>query len=206
MNIFNFSIRAFVFGAALLLGTTAVIASRFVITTVVGFTTPAAVPESVTMPAPESERAAVFEDLRNEEPSAPEDFDPTGTYGLDTEKLPAAFADFEFIDIATREYDEDNGTYSSRPIIPAGSLQTKRTFEFKKMSYGNREISFETDTQDGVNYRFVGHFPVTGEYISCEGCEHPADLKGTLTKLKNGYAVANLEANFYAYGRWNVVP
>jgi hypothetical protein len=198
MNIFSFSIRAFVFSVALLTGTTAVIASRFVITTVAAFTETSAEPESVTMP--ESERATVFEDLRNEEPIAPEDFDPTGTYGLDTDKLPAAFADFEFIDIATREYEEDNGTYFSRPIIPTGSLQTKKTFELKKIAYGNREISFETTVQDGISYRFVGHFPVSTEFISCEGCEYPADLKGQLKKLKNGKVIAEIEAEFYVHG------
>lgn len=202
MNIFNFSVRAIVFGAALLLGTTAVIASRFVITTVVGFITPAAVPESVTMPAPESERAAVFEDLRNEEPIAPVDFDPTGSYSFDSDEIPRGFADIEYIVITTRDYllDENSRIYKSIPTIPDGLVEAKRSFEFAKIAVNDREVSFETKSHDGISYQFVGHFPVSTEYINCEGCEYPADLKGQLKKLKNGKVIAEIEAELYVHG------
>ena len=203
MNIFQLSISTIVFASTLLLGTTAVIASRFVITTLASLTKPS---ESLAVQSAEPEQALIFEDLRNKAP-AHDDFDPSGGYSLITEDVNAGFADIASLDITVREYWKTDGTYLNRPIVPDGKLNgTKARFYLTKISLGNREISFETDTQDGVNYRFVGHFPVTSEYLSCEGCEHPADLKGTLTKLKNGYAVANLEANFYAYGRWNVVP
>lgn len=200
MNIFQLSISTFVFAVTLLLGTTAVIASRFVVTTVATLYKPAAVPDRVAAPTAQPERVVDLPDLRNDSPSAPDDFDPTGSYYLANEKVPAAFADIEYIDITTREYGDENGTYFSRPIVPTGSLRTQKRFEFSKISFGNREISFETDLHDGISYQFVGTFPVATEYVTCEGCEYPADLKGRLKKLKNGKVIAEVQAEFYING------
>lgn len=202
MNIFQLSLSTLVFGTSLLLGTTAVIASRFVVSTVANLTKPAAVPESVVVTeAAAPERAVDLPDLRNEPPLAPDDFDASGPYSLGAAKIPAAFADIEFLDIATRDYLlNENDIYTSRPIIPVGLLKTNKRFEFAKVAVNNREISFETNIHDGISYQFVGHFPTSTEYISCEGCEYPADLKGKLKKLKNGKVIAELDANFYYNG------
>lgn len=200
MNIFQLLISALVFGSTLLLGTTAVIASRFVITTVAGLTKPAEVSESVVVPAAGPERVVDLPDLRNELPPIPDDFNATGSYSLDIERVPPAFADIEFLEIETREYDEQNETYLNRQIIPIGALQAKKTFTFTKLAVSNREISFETDTQNGIRYQFVGNFPVLTEFIACEECEYPADLSGRLKKLKNGKVIAELDAKFYYNG------
>lgn len=200
MNIFQLSISTIVFASTLLLGTSAVIASRFVMTTMSSLTKPSAITESVVVQAAEPEKVVEFQNLRNDPQPAPEDFDPSGPYSLDTEKVPAAFADIEWLDIVTHRYLEDGETYVSRPIIPTGSLQTKKSFEFAKIAVGNREISFETTTVDGVRYEFVGNFPVSTEYIACEGCEYPPDLSGKLKKMKNGKIVAEMDAKFYYNG------
>jgi hypothetical protein len=200
MNIFQLSISTFVFAITLLLGTTAVVASRFVVATVANLYKPAT-RERVVAPAAEPERVVDLPDLRNEPPPAPDDFDPSGPYVLDAEKVPAAFADVDWIDIVTHRYVEDNETYINQPIIPTGSLQTpKKSFEFKKVAVGNREISFETTTIDGVRYTFVGHFLISTEHIACEDCEYPADLTGKLKKLKNGRVIAEVDAKFYIAG------
>lgn len=199
MKIFHFSIHALVFVGALLLGTSAVVASRFVITTVASLTKTTAVSESVFVPA-EPENVPVFEDLRSETLEKADDFDPTGSYSLVMDDVPAVFAEIVFLEIATREYKEQDGAYVNRPIIPNGLIQTTKTFAFAKIAVANREISFETDTQDGASYQFVGYFPLSSEYIACVGCEQAADLHGKLRKLKNGKVVAELDVKFYSYG------
>ena len=207
MNIFQLSISTFIFGITLLLGTTAVIASRFVITTVTGLTKTEAVSESVAIAAVEPEKGVELPDLRHEPPPTPDDFDPSGGYSMISEDVNTAFVDIASLDITAREYWKTNGTYLNRPIVPHGNLNgTKTRFALTKISVGMREISFETSTEGGVSYQFVGHFPASSEFITCEGCEHPADLKGTLRKFKDGYVVGELDAKFYAYGRWNVGP
>ncbi|MDI1241591.1 MAG: hypothetical protein PSX80_06685 [bacterium] len=199
MNIFQLSLSTFVFGITLLLGTSAVIAARFVITTVGGLTKSPATTERVAVPVAEPEPATRLEDLRNDLATI-DDFDPTGTYFLNSETLPQAFAEIEFLDIETREYNEDREIYSSRNILPIGSLQTKKRFSFTKIAVGNREIAFETTTVDGLSYQFVGQFPVLTEVIECEGCEYPANLTGRLKKLKNGKVIAEFDAKFYIGG------
>ncbi len=200
MNIFQLSISTLVFGITLLLGTTAVIASRFVITTVASLAKASPVLESVVVSAAEPESVVDLPELRNARPDAPEDFDPSGPYVLDPEKTPAAFADIQWLDIVTHRYLKDDETYINQPIIPNGSLEAKKEFAFTKVAVGNREISFETTAIDGISYHFVGNFPVTTEFIDCEGCEYPADLKGKLKKLKNGKVIAELDAKFYVGG------
>lgn len=201
MNIFQLSIGTIVFASTLLLGTTAVIASRFLITTVAGLTRPAAAAQPIVVPAAEPERIVDLPDLRKDSPTTPDDFEPSGSYSLDTETAPAAFADIEFLEIVTTEfgYDAENATYTNVPIIPTGRLQTKKTFSFTKISIGVREISFETTAVKGISYRFVGDFPVLIEAIDCETCEHPPNLKGSLKKLKNGKVIAEMDAKFYYY-------
>jgi hypothetical protein len=199
MNIFQLSISTIVFASTLLLGTTAVIASRLVITTVASLSKPASVPESLVVPAAAPERVVDLPDLRNEPPPTPEDFDPTGPYSVATENLTVAFADIEFLEIATHEYVEHDGKYISRPIVPSGSLHTKKSFKFNKIAVNNRTISFETVTKDGTSYRFVGDFPLSLQETYCEECEYPPALKGRLKKLKNGKVVSELEAKFYVY-------
>jgi hypothetical protein len=200
MNIFQLSISTFVFGVTLLVGTTAVIAARYVITTVASLTKASPVPESVVISAAEPERGVDLPDLRNARPHASEDFDPSGPYVLDPEKVPAAFADIEWIDIVTHRYVEDDETYINQPIIPNGSLEAKKEFTFTKIAVGNREIAFETASVGGISYQFVGNFPISTEAIKCEECEYPADLKGKLKKLKNGKVIAELDAKFYVGG------
>ena len=200
MNIFQLSIATFVFGITLLLGTTGVIASRFVITTVASLTKASPLPESVIVSAAAPERVVDLPDLRHEPPSAPEDFDPSGPYVLDPEKVPAAFADIEWLDIVTHRYLKDNEIYINQPIIPSGSLEAKKEFTLTKIALRNREIAFETASVGGISYQFVGNFPVLTESIDCEGCEYPANLTGRLKKLRNGKLIAEMDAKFYISG------
>lgn len=200
MTIFDFGFRAAVFGLALLLGTTVVAASRFAFNIIGNFLKPAAISKSASFTVePEPFPVLDKSNYPSEEVSR-FDFDPTGAYSLNIEKAPKAFADIEFLEIVTREYTEDDGTYTNRPVVPSGKLQTKEEFTFSRIAVGNHEISFETDSVDGISYQFVGQFPDSAEVINCEGCEYPPDLSGILKKVKNGKVIAELNTKFYLAG------
>lgn len=200
MTIFNVGVRVAVFGLALMLGTTVVAASRFVFNTIANVLNPAAISKSAAfMVEPESFSVLDEKDFPSERVREP-DFDPTGAYSLNIEKAPKAFADIEFLEIVTREYTEDDGTYTNRPVVPSGKLQTKEEFTFSRIAVGNHEISFETDSVDGISYQFVGQFPNSAEVINCETCEYPPDLTGVLKKVKNSKVIAELNAKFYVAG------
>jgi len=201
MKIYQIFYRAFVFVFALLIGTTTVIGLRFVLSTVAAVTKPAGgvTERQIQLPEPLVNNLVAEVDAFSEQAIA-DDFDPTGSYLLDVEKVPKAFSDIRFIDITTREYKGENGKYSNIPVVPSGSVFTSRSIEFKKIAVSDREIAFETEVVDGISYKFVGQFSSSSEVITCEACEYPADLQGRLTKLRNGKVVAELSANFYIDG------
>ncbi|MEO8649205.1 MAG: hypothetical protein ABI539_08580 [Acidobacteriota bacterium] len=201
MTMVHFSIRVLVFAGALLLGITAVSATRFVISTTANVIRPASVSERVVSNA-EQEPAAVIDAVDRTVDTSGETyaFDPSGEYSLDTDTVPRAFADIEYLTITAREYREENGTYVNRPIVPVGTLKSKRDLQLTKIAIADREISFETDSVDGISYQFVGQFPISSEIINCETCEFPGDLNGYLIKLKNGKVIAQFDANFYSDG------
>lgn len=124
----------------------------------------------------------------------PEVFNPTGEYYLDLEKTPAAFLDISNLELETREYYEENGNYLDRLIVPRGSIFGKNSWKLTRLAVGGREIAFQTDTIDGVSYRFTGKFG-GGEY--CETSEDAPELQGKLIKIKNGKWAAEMDAEFF---------
>jgi len=131
--------------------------------------------------------------------SQPAIFDADGSYYLAEESTPNAFKDIRWLEITTHEFTQENG-FAVNPIVPTGGVFTGRGFEFRSITISDREITFETREVQGVVYRFVGHFPKYPEFEYCEGCEIPPDLKGKLTKLKNGKVIAETNAEFYVAG------
>ena len=200
MKIYQISSGAFVFACALLIGTTTVIGMRFVLSTAAAVMEPASVTarqDSITGPLTNK---VLEEIVAHSEQERVDEFDPTGSYSLGNEKVPKAFADVKFVEIATREYKAENGKYSNIPVVPSGSIFTTGSIRFKRIAVSNREIAFETEIDDGISYIFVGQFSGASEVISCEACEYPADLQGRLIKMKNGQVVAELSAKFYMDG------
>ncbi len=201
MKIYQIFGRAFVFACALLIGTTTGIGTRFVLSTVAAAMKPAIAVTVQQVPLPEPLTNKLDEEVvAFSEEEIVEEFDPTGSYSLDYETVPKAFADIDYIEIATREYKAENGNYSNIPVVPSGSIFTTRSIEFKKIAVGNREIAFETEIDNGISYKFVGQFSSASEEVACESCEYPADLRGRLIKIKNGKVVAEMNAEFYVHG------
>lgn len=121
-------------------------------------------------------------------------FDPTGDYVQDIDKLPAEFADTEYLTLEVMEYYEENGEFRSRPMVPRGSVYGKREFKLSRIAFVGRELAFTTRTVGGVSYRFVGQFTDWKNYT---GDEELPSLTGKLIKIKNGKWAAAMEAKFY---------
>ena len=159
------------------------------------------VPEPATVAAePVVETSeAEYETTTNE---AVEDFNRTGDYYLymDDEKMPEAFSDIENLAIETHQYNQngrEDGPYWT-PIVPKGSIQTKKTFTFDRIAIGIEQISFQTNTVDGVSYKFMGRFPSTN-YNSDSHSGLP-DITGRLIKIKDNKWAAEIQAKFSVGG------
>jgi len=129
-------------------------------------------------------------------------FDPTGRYYIDdSHGITAAFRDIKYVEIETSEYNEDD---QYAPIVPRGRLLTGKSYDTDKLrSYkmaklfaAGRQITFQTETREGVYYTFVGHFID----FQSEGEETGPDLKGKLVKMKNGKPAAEMNAKFWVEG------
>lgn len=122
-------------------------------------------------------------------------FDGSGEYWMIDELKPEGFQDIESLEIIMRDYDVnwDEHQYGL-PIPPKGSLKTKKTFKFKRIAIGGKEIAFQTEEVDGISYKFTGRF-LDEEHL--QGDEMPSDLAGRLIKFKNGIWVASIHAKFY---------
>lgn len=127
---------------------------------------------------------------------ATEEFDPSGEYYLDLEKVPKTFSNIDHLYLQTREAYDENGQFVDRPIVPKGLIRTTQDFAFTRLAVGNREISFQTATIDGTSYRFTGHFNLSSDAY-CETGEDKPELEGRLIKIKDGKWAAEHHAEFY---------
>lgn len=122
-------------------------------------------------------------------------FDGSGDYWMIDELKAQGFEDIEGLEIIMRDYDVnlDDHPYGL-PMPPKGSLKTKKTFKFKRIAIGGREIAFQTEEVDGISYKFTGRF-LDEERL--DGDEMPSDLAGRLIKFKDGIWIASMHAKFY---------
>lgn len=123
------------------------------------------------------------------------EFYAQGLFYLDAEKVPKEFRDIESLEIVTHDYERmrEDGTYGV-PIPPKGWIMTKKQLDFDRIAIIGKEISFQTETVDGISYRFTGQYHHV-EYCETEG-DQP-DLIGRLIKIKDGKWAASMKAEFY---------
>lgn len=133
-----------------------------------------------------------------------EDFNRTGDYYLymDDEEVPKAFSDIENLAVETHQYNQNGGEDGPywTPIVPKGSIQTKKTFTFDRIAIGIEQISFQTHTVDGVSYKFTGRFPNTTYNSDSDSHSGLPDITGRLIKIKNNKWAAEIQAKFYVGG------
>lgn len=130
-----------------------------------------------------------------ESAEAPEqEFDAAGGFYLGKESLPKAFRDIDHLEIITHDYEKikEDGS-PGVPIPPKGWIQTKTAFNFSRIAISGREIAFQTETVNGVSYRFTGQYP---KWEYCETDGQTFALAGQLIMIKNGKWAAEIKANF----------
>lgn len=113
--------------------------------------------------------------------------------------LSEEFSDFNYFSIGAFNWENatEENNYQPTAIIPTGFLLTSKEFKFEKISIGNRLVSFETETKNGISYSFTGEYP-NNENLTPE--DEWIELKGTLTKFKNGKKLADQKMTFYVPG------
>lgn len=119
-----------------------------------------------------------------------------GTPKIDN--LPRGFKDFEYFNLYREGFYNAIKEFSDE--IPQGSVVLKNDlFRFAKLTVTDNKISFTTEKQKGISYRFEGNF--TDETITVKdsyGKDYTDTIavKGTLTKYKNGVKIAEAFVNF----------
>jgi hypothetical protein len=125
----------------------------------------------------------------------PEQIEWHGVYGFDSESLPKTFGDLSHVEIALYDFEKtDEDGNSGLPIPPKGFLQAGKEFRFKRIALAGKQIAFQTETLNGVSYRF------TGKYLALDYCETDGstpDVSGELIKIVNGKWAAAIKAVMY---------
>ena len=94
------------------------------------------------------------------------EYEWSGVYAFDTESLPKAFRGLGYMEVNLYDVEKigEDGEPGVR-IPPKGYLLAETEFKFKRIAVAGKHISFQTETVNGVSYRF------TGEYLALDYCE-----------------------------------
>lgn len=119
------------------------------------------------------------------------------SYGTQIENLPKPFESFNEISIKTTDYKKasEENNYQGVSIPPEGYVFANKEYKFIRISIGNRQISFETETKKGISYKFVGEFT---DYVKFPKTDF--DLQGDLIKMRNGKKIGQTKINLVAGG------
>lgn len=123
------------------------------------------------------------------------EYEWSGVYVFDTESMPKAFRGLGYMELNLYDFEKtgEDGE-PGVPIPPKGYLFAGAEFKFKRIAVAGKQISFQTETVNGVSYRF------TGEYLALDYCETGGatpDVSGELIKIVNGRWAAAMKAKLY---------
>lgn len=114
-----------------------------------------------------------------------------GTYYLDEENTPKEFRDIVHVEIETHDYEKmDENGEPGLPIPPKGEIKTKKRLKFSRIAINGRMVAFQTETVNGISYRFLG------TYVATDHCDEEIDLTGHLILIKDGKWAAAMKAEF----------
>lgn len=121
-----------------------------------------------------------------------------GAFDFDTESLPKAFRDLTYIDIVRYDFEKNDKDGKQGVLIPPkGYLKAGKEFRFKRIGIAGKEIAFQTETVNGVSYRFIGRY-LALDYCETEG--PTPDISGELIKIVDGKWAASTNAKLYEQG------
>jgi hypothetical protein len=138
---------------------------------------------------------AEIETEKDNEPVLDEYYAAGSFYLGGAETVPKEFSDIDYVEIITHDYEKTREDDSPGvPIPPKGRIVTKKQHDFVRIAIIGKEISFQTETVDGVSYRFTGQY----HHVNyCETDGDTPDLIGQLIKIKDGKWAASMKAEFY---------
>jgi hypothetical protein len=113
------------------------------------------------------------------------------------ENKPKGFKDFDYFGLETYRFEPK--TYKRIPVKPNGFVYTNRLLHFARLKISGKQISFTTESQNGVSYRLEGKFVdeiITVKTSYGEDEMETVVIKGLLTKWKNGVKIAEAKVNF----------
>jgi hypothetical protein len=131
----------------------------------------------------------------NVEDEAESPFDAEGYYYIAGE-LPKGFKDFESFNVRNKNYESEDESEYGKLIAPQGSVDTGKEFNFRKISIGNDQIQFETESVKGIIYSFSGYFTKTRNFVYLEPEEKLEVLEGRLIKKRGGKKIAEAQMKF----------
>ena len=123
------------------------------------------------------------------------EFDAEGYYYIAGENS-KGFKDFETFSVMNKDYESDDPAEYGKVIAPKGSVQTDKEFRFSRISIGNGQIQFETESIRGISYSFTGRFIETRNFIHLEAGEVEKVLEGRLIKKRKGKTIVERDVKF----------
>ena len=82
-----------------------------------------------------------------------------------------------------------------------GTVYADKAYRIRKISTSLDAVTFETEVNNGISYRFTGRVRQTDERDGSSHESRTGDIIGKLEKLRNGTVVASMESTFYLFGR-----
>lgn len=125
---------------------------------------------------------------------------PTGGEFYLIGDLPKGFKDFQHLSFQTVDYAlaSAENDYQDIHIPPKGYIETNRQFDFTRISVSSKRLKFETETIKGVSYKFTGKF--VDEHLEMGDYTAYVSLEGTLTKMRDGKKIAEINVKFEVGG------
>lgn len=135
-------------------------------------------------------------------------FDPEGYYAI-SGKDPKGFERFAYFAIVNKDWE--NSSFEIVSKAPEGWVVTvdsnyvrSNDLVMKSISIGEGKLFFETETMDGVSYKFAGDFIERGNFTDMEKSYdedgyyvEPEVLEGVLTKIQNGKEISTEKLRYH---------
>ena len=131
----------------------------------------------------------------SEKEAAAAKFDAEGSYYFNGD-APKGFEDFENFTISNKDYAAANEDDYGKLIAPEGIVQTKKEYKLARISIGDAQIQFETESLKGITYSFTGHFTETRSFEYLESEQTGKVLEGRLVKKRRGVKIVESDVSF----------